>query len=157
MRKSTLILLITLVAILSMGSKTIYQWYAPLTSGTSGQILVSAGANAHPTWGDLQYRYATATKKSGVLGSVTCYRYGRVVTLVFDQFNIPSSIGTMAECVTIPAGYRPRQWLIGGLVTTTSASGGINISPSTGVSQLFGSYNLNYYGCVTYITADAMP
>lgn len=49
MRTSTIILTLALVAILSLGATSL-SFYAPTTSGTSGQVLVSNGPNTAPTW-----------------------------------------------------------------------------------------------------------
>lgn len=49
MRTSTIILSLALIAILSIGATSL-SFYAPTTSGTSGQVLVSSGPNTAPTW-----------------------------------------------------------------------------------------------------------
>jgi len=127
MRKSTIILSLALIAILSMGSKTIYNWYAPLTAGNNGQLLTSAGTNAHPTWlssgtaGQIlvsggantspSWQGATVSllsKQSCVTqGDMIFYKIGKLCVLCFHNIMVNSSASGLLVGY-IPSGCNPK-------------------------------------------------
>lgn len=161
MRISTIILSLSLISILSMGAITTYNFYAPITSGTENDILISKGENNNPVW--VSRKSTPATMAASMGGTITCYRLGQIVFLLFNAVNKYSD--NVQQVATIPVGYRPINWMCAAAPDAQNLCGMWNIG-TTGVIELYGPYSYtsggttsrkNYFGTIMYFTNDAMP
>lgn len=177
MRKSTIILSTALIMILGAGF-TAVKWYAPKTSGETGQlltaggpntdpvwlsngtsrdILTSGGANAAPEWKGLET--ATITRESTSSGGITVRKIGRFCTISVNQLaSTAGGGGTAAPVGTISGtNYLPTDDYFG--VSITPINGGtsayllIRNESSTMKIYLKGHVSgTKYYGSGFYIT-----